>query len=131
MTVERPLVLDAGALINLEKNPTGRAYAICTETLNRGQPVLLPTVVFAQVWRNDPRQVPIARLRRSCTRLPFTDEVSEAVGRLLAASGSSDVVDAAVVIAAAIYNAAVLTSDPSDIGKLAEAMEASVPLVVV
>ena len=130
MTAERPLVLDAGALIHLENAPNGRVYAICREALELGRPVFLPSVVYAQVWRKSPRQAPLARLRRSCVTVWFDDDVSEAVGQVLAASGTGDVVDAAVVLAAATNNAAVLTSDPADLGKLAEAIHAVVPLIV-
>ncbi|MDQ4010767.1 MAG: PIN domain-containing protein [Actinomycetota bacterium] len=44
--------------------------------------------------------------------LPFTEQTAEDVGCLPARSGTSDVVDAAVIIAAVEHNAAVLTSDP-------------------
>ena len=129
MTAERPLVLDAGALIHLENVPNGRVHAICREALELGRPIFLPAVVYAQVWRESPRQAPIARLRKSCVTVSFDDDVSEAVGQILAVSGTGNVVDAAVVLTAATNNAAVLTSDPADIGKLAEAMHAVVPLI--
>jgi hypothetical protein len=130
VTTERPLVLDTGALIQLEQSPTGPVYATCVEALERGRPVLLPTVVYAQAWRASPRQAPIARLRRSCTTVPFSDAVAEAVGRILGVSNTSDVVDAAVVLTAAANDAAVLTSDPADIGKIAESIGAVIPLIV-
>lgn len=70
-------------------------------------------------------------LRRMCKPVPFTEDVAEAIGRLLAIAGTSDVVDAAVVIAAVSHNCAVLTSDPGDLGKLADAVGVRVPLIVV
>jgi exosortase/archaeosortase len=66
-----------------------------------------------------------------CRAVPMTEDVAEAVGKLLAMSGSADVVDAAVVVAAISVGAAVLTSDPNDLRKLADAAGVSVPLIVV
>lgn len=127
----RGIVLDAGALIHVEGNPRGRVYGACRDALDSGTRALLPAVVLAQVWRGSSRQAPVAMLRRMCKPLPFTDDVAEAVGRLLALAGTSDVVDAAVVIAAVSHNCAVLTSDPGDLGKLADAVGVQVPLITV
>jgi hypothetical protein len=127
----RGIVLDAGALIHVEANPRGRVYGACRDVLDAGTPALLPTVVLAQVWRASPRQAPVAMLRRMCRPVPFTEDVAEAVGRLLAVAGTADVVDAAVVLAAVSHNCAVLTSDPGDLGKLADAIGVQVPLVVI
>jgi len=94
-------------------------------------PALLPTVVLAQAWRAGPRLAPLAVLRRMCRSIPFTEDVAEAVGHLLERSGTADVVDAAVIIAAISHGGAVLTSDPGDLKLLADAAGASVPLIVV
>jgi len=125
------VVLDAGALIQVEGNPRGRVYGACRDALEAGAPALLPTVVLAQVWRASPRQAPLSVLRRMCRPVPFTEDVAEAVGRLLAVSGTADVVDAAVIVAAISHGGAVLTSDPNDLRKLADAAGISVPLIVV
>ena len=127
----RGVVLDAGALIQVEGNPRGRVYGACRDALEAGAPALLPTVVLAQVWRASPRQAPLSVLRRMCRPVPFTEDVAEAVGRLLAVSGTADVVDAAVIVAAISHGGAVLTSDPNDLRKLADAAGMSVPLIVV
>ena len=125
------MVLDAGALIQVEGNPRGRVYGACRDALEAGIPALLPTVVLAQVWRASPRQAPLSVLRRMCRTVPFTEDVAEAVGRLLAVSGTADVVDAAVIVAAISHGGAVLTSDPNDLRKLADAAGMPVPLIVV
>lgn len=127
----RGLILDAGALIHVEGNPSGRVYGACRDVLNAGMPALLPTVVLAQVWRASTRQAPLAMLRRMCKPIPFTEDVAEAVGRLLALAGTSDVVDAAVIVGAVSHNCAVLTSDPGDLGKLMDAAGVPVPLITV
>ena len=125
------MVLDAGALIHVEGTPRGRVYGACRDALEAGAPALLPTVVLAQVWRASPRQAPLSVLRRMCRPVPFTEDVAEAVGRLLALSGTADVVDAAVIVAAISHGGAVLTSDPNDLRTLADALGMSVPLIVV
>ncbi|MDA3627885.1 PIN domain-containing protein [Saccharopolyspora sp. WRP15-2] len=127
----RGLVLDAGALISVENNPRGKVYGACRDLLETGNRALLPAVVLAQVWRASPRQAQLGVLRRMCQSVPFTDEMAEAVGRLLAASGTADVVDAAVVVAAISHGTAVLTSDPVDLRKLSDAVGVQVPLITV
>jgi hypothetical protein len=127
----RGLILDAGALIHVEANPRGRVYGACRDALDAGTPALLPAVVLAQVWRASRRQAPVSMLRRMCRAVPFTEDVAEAVGRLLALSGTADVVDAAVVVTAISHGGAVLTSDPGDLGKLADAAGVRIPLITV
>jgi hypothetical protein len=56
----------------------------------------------------------------------FGAEMAKAVGRLLTVSGTSDLVDAAVVIAAARRGDLIVTSDPHDLTALAKTL--GVPL---
>lgn len=129
---DRPqLLLDAGALISAEAHPHGKIIAQCRLALLARRPALLPAVVFAQVWRASPRQHALSRIRRMCRTLPFTEQTAGDVGRLLARSGTSDVVDAAVIVAAIEHNAAVLTSDPKDLATLASAADYPVRLLTV
>ncbi|MGH3512064.1 MAG: PIN domain-containing protein [Pseudonocardiaceae bacterium] len=123
------LLLDAGALISAEARPHGKVIAQCQLALLARRPALLPTVVFAQVWRASPGQHVLSRIRQMCRPLPFTGQTADDVGRLLARSRTSDVVDAAVIVAAIEHNAAVLTSDPKDLAKLASAAEYPVRLL--
>lgn len=123
------LVLDAGALIKVESLPNGAVIQRVRRTLETGRDVFLPAVVFAQVWRQDPRQYPVHKLRKTSRFVPFTEETALSVGRLLRLSGTSDVVDAAVVVAAIEQDAAVVTSDPADLTKLAGAVGFPLPLI--
>lgn len=129
MIIHTRLVLDAGALIHVEANPRGEVRRACERALEAGRPPLLPTVVLAQVWRASARQAPLAALRRTCVAVPFTEDRAEKAGRLLAISATSDVVDAAVLITAIEHDAAVLTSDPQDMHKLADAANARVQVI--
>ena len=125
------LLLDAGALISAEARPHGNVAAQCRLALLARRPALLPAVVFAQVWRGSLRQHAVSKLRQMCRAIPFTTKTADAVGRLLARSQTCDVVDAAVIVAAIEYNAAVLTSDPDDLAHLANAAEYPVRLLTV
>jgi len=128
---QRRLLLDAGALIDIETDPRGETFRSCLKAFEDGYRPYLPSVVLAQVWRVRTRQHPLRMVRRLCTVLPFTEQTAEDVGLLLARSRTSDVVDAAVIVAAIEHNAAVLTSDPKDLAKLASAAEYPVRLLTV
>ncbi len=131
MSPQRRLLLDAGALIDIETDPRGETFRSCVKAFEDGYRPYLPSVVLAQVWRDRTRQHPLRMVRRLCTVLPFTEQTAEDVGLLLARSGTSDVVDAAVIVAAIEHNAAVVTSDPTDLAKLASAAEYPVRLLTV
>jgi len=115
------VLLDSGALIDIERHPRGLTFRRCLASFEAGVQPLLPTVVLAKVWRGEPRQHALSRMRLICRLLPFTDETADDVGRLLARSHTADIVDAAVVVDALKHNAAVITSDPGDLEQLAAA----------
>ena len=80
---------------------------------------MIASTVVAQAWRS-PHQALIARLLRAdhVTVVPLDLELARAVGLLLARSGTSDVVDAHVVVVAGLTDGAVITSDPEDLRRL-------------
>lgn len=80
----------------------------------------MPAVVLGQAWRGGPQPM-LSRLLAGCVIESFDENAGRAVGRLLRAVRSSDVVDAHVVLTAVRTRAAVLTSDPDDLRALAEA----------
>ncbi len=82
--------------------------------------VIIPAGVLAQVYCGAASQAPIHRLlHRTGTEVPPLDRVlAEGVGRLCKRSGTNDVVDASVVLAAREVGAAVVTSDPGDLRRL-------------
>jgi predicted nucleic acid-binding protein len=125
------VLLDAGALIDIERDPRGATFRRCLAAFETGARPLLPAVVFAQVWRGASSQHAVGRMRRICRLLPFTDGTADDVGRLLARSHTSDVVDAAVIVEAVKHNAAVVTSDPRDLAILTAAIGYPVPLLAV
>ena len=86
--------------------------------------ITVPASALAQAIRRPERQARLARLIRQ----PTTDVVdlgrvdATNVGRLLAASGTSDIADAHVVICARRSAQPVVTSDPDDLHHLDPAL---------
>jgi predicted nucleic acid-binding protein len=115
----RNIVLDAGALIALERGSTTvRGYVLLAD---RGHAALATSAaVVAQVWRGGTRQAQLARLLASdlVTELVLDSEASRRIGLLAAAaSGARDVVDGHVAIIALDREAVVLTRAPEDIAR--------------
>jgi PIN domain-containing protein len=106
-------VLDAGALIAFEGGDE-RARVLLRR---RFGPVVVPAPVLAQVWRDGARRAWLARfITSNGTVVEPLDELSaKAVGAILARSGTSDVVDASVVVSARRHDAIVLTTDTEDL----------------
>lgn len=113
------VILDAGALIAYERNdPTVVAFL---EASQRGQvSVRTSSAAVAQAWRAGARQVRLVRLLRGVDERSLDPGVARRVGDLLMHSATADVVDGAVIDAAAAGDR-VLTSDPGDLITLAEA----------
>ena len=95
------VTLDAGGLIALDRNDR-RVVVLLTRARETGARITVPATALAQAIRRPDRQARLARL----VRQPTTDVIdlgrvdATNVGRLLAASGTSDIVDAHVVICA-------------------------------
>jgi len=119
----RPLILDAGALIGLEKRDI-RIGMLVEECRRRGRMIIIPASVLAQVWRGGRgTQAPIAQLLRRQSvgqvQVAALDEpASRAVGILCAVAGHSDVPDGHVAYLSRLNGRApVITQDPLDIAK--------------
>ena len=120
------VTLDAGALIALDRDDR-RVIVLLARVQQTGAQVTVPAGALAQAVRDPSRQARLARLlRQPTTRVVPIDRVdATALGRLLAASGTSDVVDAHVVLCARREGQAVVTTDPGDLRRL----DAAVTLV--
>lgn len=114
------ITLDAGALIGLDRNDR-RVIAVIERCTDRGMRITIPAAAMAQAMRNPARQARLSRLiRQPETQLVSLDGPdATAVGLLLAKTGTSDVVDAHVVVCARRADQAVFTSDPADLRRLA------------
>jgi predicted nucleic acid-binding protein len=118
------VIYDAGALITIDRDHTTTRLARHRALLARGVRVSVPTVVAAQVVRNPARQGRMMRALRGCDVVPFGEDDYAPVGRLLAKSGTSDVVDGFVALTAARREATVITSDRAEIVALLETLGA-------
>jgi hypothetical protein len=117
------VTLDAGGLIALDRDDR-RIVVLLARARETGAQVTVPAPALAQAIRRPERQVRLSRLIRQ----PGTDVIALGrvdathVGRLLAASGTSDIVDAHVVICARRAGQPVVTSDPNDLRQLDPAL---------
>ncbi|MGA2827769.1 MAG: hypothetical protein ABSF03_16850 [Streptosporangiaceae bacterium] len=124
------LVLDAGAFMTVERGDRDVVALIKRERLAGRAPVTNGGVV-AQFWRGGSgRQAPVARLLAGVDIAPIDDSLGRRAGMLLARTGRTDAIDAAVVCLAADGDD-ILTSDPGDLRILAEAAEVHVELIPV
>lgn len=118
------VTFDAGGLIALDRDDR-RVVVLLVRARETGTRVTVPASALAQAIRRPDRQVRLSRLIRQ----PTTDVISldrvdaTNVGRLLAASGTSDIADAHVVICARRAGQPVITSDPGDLRRLDPALE--------
>jgi hypothetical protein len=124
------LVLDAGAFVAVERGDRDVVALVKRERLAGRVPVTNGGVV-AQVWRGGSgRQAPVARLLAGVEVAPIDDGLGRRAGMLLARTGHTDAIDAAVVCLAADGDD-ILTSDPGDLRVLAEAAGVHVELISV
>lgn len=123
------VVYDAGVLVAAERDDRA-VWAEHRVRLELGVVPLTTAPVLAQVSRS-PRQVQLRRLLRGCDIAAFTPTQAHAVGALLAANGSSDVVDAHVVVIAGDRGASILTSDTGDLESLAARLPSPIRIVAV
>lgn len=112
------VTLDTGALMAVDRGD-GRLLALLDRISQRQQRVLIPAGVVAQAWRS-PRQARLARLLRSrdVDVIALDEAAARAVGVLIGKRGTSDTVDAHVVVVARRAGCAVITSDPDDLRRL-------------
>lgn len=113
------LTFDAGGLIALDRNDR-RVLVLLARAAEVGARVTIPATALAQAMRHPARQARLARLVRQPTTdiAPLDGPDATSVGVLLAASRTTDVVDAHVVICARRSRQAIVTSDPTDIHRL-------------
>lgn len=113
------LTLDAGGLIGLDRDDR-RVIALLARASEIGARITVPATALAQAIRSPDKQERLARLVRQPTTevVPLDRVDATSVGRLLAASDTSDITDAHVVVCARRSGQSVLTSDPGDLQSL-------------
>jgi predicted nucleic acid-binding protein len=118
------ITLDAGALIALDHNDR-RVLVLLARAGETGARITIPATALAQAIRRPEQQARLARLIRQPTTdiIPLDRVDATNVGRLLAASGTSDIADAHIAICARRSQQRVITSDPGDLRALDPAIQ--------
>jgi len=122
------LTFDAGGLIALDRNDR-QVVVLLARAAQTSASITVPASCLAQAVRRPERQVRLARLVRqpTTTVVPLDRVDATHVGRLLAASRTSDIVDAHVVICGRRGGQRVVTSDAGDLRRL----DPQIPLIEV
>jgi predicted nucleic acid-binding protein len=115
-----PIVLDAGALIAVERGKD-KARALFKKARDQGRNIFIPATALAQALRPGPKAARLFQLLRqpdvevtTVFDLPMAIEVA----KLLAATKTHDVVDAHVALEAIEREALLVTTDESDMDRL-------------
>ncbi|MFN7920787.1 MAG: hypothetical protein U0Q16_11855 [Bryobacteraceae bacterium] len=113
------ITLDTGALIALDRGDK-RLIALLRLALDNGCVFRVPSGVVGQAWRDGRVQATLARFLRSdeVEVVPLDVELARSCGELCGATGTSDVIDASVVILARQRRDPIVTSDPHDLRRL-------------
>jgi len=114
----RPVVLDAGALIAVD-----RADRRVIQLVELALDVHVPAGALAQAWRNPPGSACTRRVIGWCRDPPLDAVSARAAGQLCAATSTSDVIDASVVLVARVVNGVTVTSDSDDLRRLDPSIE--------
>jgi hypothetical protein len=114
------LILDAGALIGADRSDRFVVSQL-RAAQEDGLELRTNPMVIAQAWRDrQGRQGRLARLLQAVKVLPIHDEDGREAGVLMGQAGTSDPIDATVVLLA-VPGDRILTSDPGDLTRLAAA----------
>lgn len=118
------ITLDTGGLIALDRDDR-KVIVLLARAAERGARVTIPASALAQAIRRPERQARLARLICQPTTdvVPLDRVDATSVGRLLAASGTGDIVDAHVVICAKRSGQRIVTSDADDLRRLDPTVE--------
>jgi hypothetical protein len=114
------LILNAGALVAVDRG--NRAMiARLRAAQQHGLDLRSNAMVIAQVWRDrHGRQAGLAQILRAVDVRAVSPDDGRRAGVLLGMTGTSDPVDATVVLLASTGDR-IVTSDPQDLAALAEA----------
>ena len=113
------ITLDAGALIALDRGEK-RMIALLGQALAQRRTLRIPAGVVGQAWRDGRTQAALARFLRTeeVEIVSLDEQLSRSCGELCGATGTSDVIDASVVILARERRDVIVTSDPDDLRRL-------------
>lgn len=120
------MILNAGFLISVDRDEEP-ARALITAMQRRRIALHTTEPVVGQVWRNGARQARLSAFLKTVEVHPLDD--GRAVGLLLARSGTTNVVDAHLVVLALRLRDSVLTGDEADLNMLADSLPVNRPTI--
>jgi predicted nucleic acid-binding protein len=109
------ITLDTGALIARERGDR-RFRGILDEATLGGIRVTVPAAVVAETWRGSSRR--LAGILTMVEVEPMTERLAKLTGEALAAVKGSTLVDALVMVSAALRGDVVYTADVADLVRL-------------
>ena len=121
---------DTGALVAAERNDR-RMWALHAGFLAEEVVPVVPAPVLAEAWRGGARQASLSRLLAMCDVEEMTEEQARQVGVLAGKSAHHDVVDVTVVEGALRRADGIVTSNPSHIRIVADAVRRRVRIETV
>ena len=121
------LTYDTGSLIAAERG-SREIWALHRRSLERGEMPTVPSGVLGQGRRGGP-QAQMLRLLTGCRVEDLTEARARSAGAACGLAGTSDVVDASVVVGAAARGDVVVTSDIGDLERLRDAVGLDVDLL--
>ena len=121
---------DTGALIAGDRGDRAM-WALHAGFLAEEVSPTVPAPVVAEAWRGGSRQANLARFLVACTVEPLTEQQARVVGALAGRSGHDDIVDVTVVEGAARRCDGVVTSNPTHIRMIADAIRARIRIETV
>lgn len=123
------IVYDTGALLAAERRHR-RLWTLHEQSLASGVRPIVPVVVLAQAWRGE-RHANLSRLLRGCHVSPDTEDLGRAAGAICGRTGTSDVIDALVIVTALRLHTLVVTSDPDDLQHLVASLHSKLAIYTV
>jgi predicted nucleic acid-binding protein len=120
------VILDTGFFISIDRGEES-ARALVTALQRRRIALHTTDPVVGQVWRNGTRQARLSAFLKTVEVHPLDD--GRAVGLLLARSGTSDVVDAHLVVLAVRLGDSILTGDDADLKTIADSLPSNRPTI--
>jgi hypothetical protein len=123
------IAYDTGALLAGERRHRG-LWALHEQSLAGEVRPIVPVVVLTQAWRGTPH-ANLSRLLRGCRVTPDTEDLGKAAGAICGRTGTSDVINALVVVTALRQHALVVTSNPDDLQHLASSLHSKLAIYAV
>jgi len=118
------VTLDSGPLILIERGDQKMLGWLEVARRRRAR-LRTPAVVVAEVWRGGPRAARLAQALKGIEVVDVDEQFARSAGLLLGKAATDErrrlAVDALVIACAALEDDFVLTTDPADLGPLAEA----------